>query len=51
MRRFTPRKPMKTDLLALTGPEFFEYVRRHYARGLIGRTAAAISDAVSELVS
>ena len=44
------RKLAKADLPKLTRPEFFEYVRRHYARNFAGRAAAAISDWASQLV-
>ena len=48
---FGRHKLTKADLPNLTKPEFFEYVRRHYARGRIGRAAAAVTDAARKLVS
>jgi hypothetical protein len=44
-------KPTRDDVPRLADPEFFEYVRRHYARGVLGRAAAAVADAVGALVS
>lgn len=47
---FTRHKPTKADLPELTAPEFFEYVKRHYARGPLGRAAAAVADAARQLL-
>lgn len=48
---FGRAKPTREDLPRLTEPEYFEYVKRHYLRGPLGRAAAAVADAVGALTS
>ena len=48
---FTRRHPRKSDLHAITRPEFFEYVEREYVKNVFRRARAFASDLVGTILS